>query len=254
VSVTQVQLVPLSASRSPRPALRATPRTVPRKERTIEPATTPLPPAFYARPTLAVAHDLIGKTLWRRAPEGLAGGIIVEAEAYVSASDPAAHGHRGITARTAVMYGPPGRAYVYFTYGMHYCLNAVAEPNGTGAAVLIRALQPSHGLDLMRARRGSRDSARVADRDLARGPARLCQALALTTADNGADLTRGPDGTDLAIPALWITATPDWPPATPISTSPRVGITRATDLPWRFFVPGNPYVSGRAVPLGTRQP
>jgi DNA-3-methyladenine glycosylase len=194
----------------------------------------PLPHAFYARPTLEVARALLGKTLWRHTAEGPAAGIVVETEAYVSASDAAAHGYQRATPRTATMYGPPGHAYVYFTYGMHYCLNCVTEPAGVGAAVLLRAVQPTHGLDLMRARR----PAGTTDRDLARGPARLCQALALTIADNGLDLTGD---------RLWLAETPGWPDAVPIATSPRVGIRRAAELPWRFFIAGSPWVSGRAV-------
>jgi DNA-3-methyladenine glycosylase len=192
----------------------------------------PLPTAFYAHPTLEVARALLGKTLWRRTPEGLVSGIIVETEAYVSAVDPAAHGHRGQTPRTATMYGPPGRAYVYFTYGMHHCFNCVTEAAGTSAAVLLRAVQPVEGVPLMRLRR----PARTPDRDLARGPGRLCQAFALTRAD---------DGTDLTGDRLWISATPGWPADAPYATSPRIGIARAVALPWRFFVPDSPWVSGR---------
>jgi DNA-3-methyladenine glycosylase len=180
-----------------------------------------------------VARALLGKTLWRRTPEGVVAGVIVETEAYISAVDPAAHGYRRETPRTAVMYGPPGYAYVYFSYGMHFCLNCVTEGAGTGAAVLIRAVQPLEGVALMRARR----PVGVPERDLARGPGRLCQALALQRAD---------DGTDLTGRALWIAATPGWPTDAPCATSPRVGISRAADLPWRFYVPGNPWVSGPA--------
>lgn len=205
-----------------------------RRSSTITGASSPLPRAFYDRPTLTVARALLGKTLWRRTTEGLVAGIIVETEAYVSAIDPAAHGHQRPTPRSASMHGPPGHAYVYFTYGMHTCLNCVTEPAGTSAAVLIRAAQPVHGLDLMRQRR----PAGIADRDLARGPARLCQAFALTRAD---------DGTDLTGDALWIEETPAWPADAPVATSPRIGITRAVELPWRFFIPGSPWVSGPAV-------
>src|SRR5690242_9703710 len=155
-----------------------------------------LPPAFYARPTLEVARALLGKTLARRTDAGVAAGVIVEVEAYIAAVDAAAHGYGGPTPRTRSMFGPPGRAYVYRSYGMHFCLNVVTEPEGQAAAVLIRALAPSRGLDLMRARRGTA----ISDRDLCRGPGRLCQALALTLADDSASLS-GPD--------LWIAETPD---------------------------------------------
>ncbi|HEY7834649.1 MAG TPA: DNA-3-methyladenine glycosylase [Ktedonobacterales bacterium] len=193
-----------------------------------------LPHAFYARPTLEVAPDLLGKTLCRRTTAGIVRGIIVETEAYCSASDAAAHGYHGVTPRNAAMAGPPGRAYVYFTYGVHYCLNCVTEPAGTSAAVLLRSIQPTHGLALMRTRR----PAGTRDRDLARGPGRLCQAFALTLADNGADLT-GPD--------LWIEPTPDWPAEIAIAASPRIGISRAVELPGRFFVADSPWVSGPSV-------
>jgi DNA-3-methyladenine glycosylase len=180
-----------------------------------------------------VARDLLGKTLWRRADAGPAAGIIVETEAYDGANDPASHAWRGQTQRNAVMFGPPGYAYVYFTYGMHYCLNAVTGPVGQASAVLLRAIQPVVGLELMRERRGTR----IPDRDLARGPGRLCQALGITTADNGADL---------AGDALWISETAP-APALLIATTPRIGITRAAERPWRFVACDNQYISGRPI-------
>ncbi|HEY1390943.1 MAG TPA: DNA-3-methyladenine glycosylase [Ktedonobacterales bacterium] len=195
-----------------------------------------LPCAFYARPTLDVARDLIGKSLYRQTQDGVTAGVIVETEAYISAIDPAAHGYRGKTPRNAVMFGPPGRAYVYFTYGMHYCLNVVTEDDGVAAAVLVRALEPTMGLPLMRARRGER----IADRDLARGPGRLCAAMALTVAENGLNL-RGD--------ALWLTETPSFPPDAPVVATPRIGITQAADWPWRFVLAGSRWVSGRKVAL-----
>jgi DNA-3-methyladenine glycosylase len=191
----------------------------------------PLTRQFYARPTLEVARDLIGKTLVRASAEGIAAGIIVETEAYIASLDPAAHGYGGWTPRTRSMFGPPGHAYVYVSYGMHHCLNVVTEREGEAAAVLIRALEPTEGIPLMRARRGEA----IADRDLCRGPGRLCQALALTLAD---------DGVDLLGPALWIAETPGFPPDTSIAVTPRIGISRAADWPWRFIIPGNRYVSG----------
>jgi DNA-3-methyladenine glycosylase len=193
----------------------------------------PLPDAFYDRPSVEVARDLLGKTLWRRAEAGLTAGIIVETEAYDGANDPASHAWRGQTQRNAVMFGPPGYAYVYFTYGMHYCLNAVTGPVRQASAVLLRAIQPTIGLDLMREQRG----AHIPDRDLARGPGRLCQALGITTSDNGADLAGN---------ALWISETADAPNLIIVAT-PRIGITRAAERPWRFAVRDNQYVSGRPI-------
>jgi DNA-3-methyladenine glycosylase len=196
----------------------------------------PLLRAFYARPTLEVARDLIGKTLWRRTEAGVSGGVIVETEAYVAAVDPAAHAYRGKTPRNASMFAAPGTAYVYRSYGIHYCLNVVTEGEGVAAAVLLRAIRPTIGLDLMRARRGPS----IADRDLARGPGRLCQALALALADDGSSL--------LDASSLWISETPGAPPLL-IATTPRIGITQATDWRWRFVVPGEPHVSARGVRL-----
>ena len=198
--------------------------------------SAPLARAFYDRPTLDVARDLIGKTLLRRTVEGVTGGMIVETEAYVAAIDPSAHAYRGETQRNRSMFGEPGIAYVYRSYGIHYCLNVVTEGAGIASAVLIRAIRPQVGVELMRQRRGSQ----IADRDLARGPGRLCQALALTTAD---------DGTDLLGSNLWLTETPGLEGALPIATTPRVGITQAADWPWRFVVAGDPYVSARGVRL-----
>lgn len=199
-----------------------------------EPGSAPLPRAFYDRPTLEVARELIGKTLLRRTAEGLAGGLIVETEAYVSAIDPSAHGFRGQTARNRSMFGEPGHAYVYRSYGIHFCLNVVTEGEGVAAAVLIRAIRPLIGVELMRARRGER----IVDRDLARGPGRLCQALALTLAD---------DGVDLLGSSLWLTETPAIEAALTIVATPRVGIAQAAEWPWRFVVAGDPFVSARGV-------
>ncbi len=155
---------------------------------------------------------------------------LTEVEAYDGANDPASHAFRGPTRRNAVMFGPPGHLYVYFSYGMHWCCNPVCGDEGEGVAVLLRALEPLEGLAAMRAARG-----RVPDRDLCRGPARLCQALGITRDLDGADLVTGDRDVFIADDG-----TP--PPAEP-ATGPRVGITRAADVPWRFWVPGNPYVS-----------
>jgi DNA-3-methyladenine glycosylase len=188
---------------------------------------TPLDRTFYRRDPRAVAPDLLGKVVVvgdRRAR-------IVEVEAYCGPEDPAAHSFRGQTARNATMFGPPGHLYVYFSYGMHWCCNPVCGDDGEGVAVLLRALEPLDGLEAMRAARGG-----VRDRDLCRGPARLCQALGITRELDGADLVTGEQGVRIEDDG-----TP--PPAEPAS-GPRIGITRAADLPWRFWVPGNPYVSG----------
>jgi DNA-3-methyladenine glycosylase len=192
----------------------------------------PLTRDFYARPTLTVARDLIGKSLVRQSAEGTFSGIIVETEAYVAATDPAAHAYRGKTQRNASMFGVPGHAYIYRIYGLHTCLNVVTEPKGEAAAVLVRALAPTRGVALMRARRG----ASIPDRDLCRGPGRLCQALDIPLILDGADLL-GPD--------LLITDTPGFAPDTPVATSPRIGVSRAADWPWRFYIPGNRFVSAR---------
>lgn len=158
-------------------------------------------------------------------------GRIVEVEAYVGPHDPACHayGHRR-TPRTEPLYGPPGTAYVYFTYGMHWCLNAVTEADGYPAAVLIRALEPLAGLDTMRRRRRK---GRVSDRHLCAGPARLCEALGVTGVLNGVSLSRG---------SLRIVRQAARRPAA-VVTGPRVGITRAVDWPLRFYLEGSPWVS-----------
>lgn len=152
------------------------------------------------------------------------GGVAIrltEVEAYAGPDDPGSHAFRGRTPRNAVMFGPPGRLYVYFTYGMHHCANLVTGAEGDPGAVLLRAGEVVDGIELARERRGD-----VRDRDLARGPARLCQALGLTLADDGivADLTRGPGA-----PAF--------------ATGPRVGLRHAADRPWRFWIEGDPTVS-----------
>ena len=184
---------------------------------------------FYARKTLEVASGLLGATLVRRFRSGYLAGRIVEVEAYVGEDDPACHALHGRTKRTDVMYGPPGHAYVYFTYGMHFMLNVVTEAEGFPAAVLIRALEPLAGLALMRRRRGG-----VADRHLTSGPARLCEALGIDLKLNRTDLIRGP---------LYIAA-PETPVhATRIQWTARIGIRNGIDRPWRCFESGNPFVS-----------
>lgn len=200
----------------------------------------PVPLTFFEGATLDVARALIGKTLARRTARGLTAGIIVEVEAYAGALDPASHAYRAMTPRNRSMFGPAGRAYVYLSYGMHCCINIVTEREGEAAAVLVRALQPTYGLALMRERRG----ASIGDRDLCRGPGRLCQALDITREQDGADVMVGcgMGGED----GLWVAETGDWAVDSPVATSPRIGITRAVDWPWRFYVAGNRFVSGRA--------
>lgn len=187
---------------------------------------SPLPHSFYRRDAQDLGPDLLNKLLV--APDGRAGRI-VEIEAYAGTDDPASHSHRGQTARNATMFGSPGHLYVYFTYGMHWCANAVCGEPGDGTAVLLRALEPVAGLELMRS---ARPKARN-DRDLCRGPARLAQALGITGSVDGTDLASGP---------YRIVDDGEPPPSSPVST-PRIGITRATELPWRWYVPGSVYVS-----------
>jgi DNA-3-methyladenine glycosylase len=176
---------------------------------------------FFARSVREVAPDLIGATLL---VDGV-GGTIVEVEAY-DHEDPAAHGYRGRTARNASMFGPPGHAYVYRSYGIHWCLNLVCEEEGAASAVLLRALEPTRGLDVMRARRGLDD-----ERLLCAGPGRLCQAL---------DVSREHDGLALDEPPFRLEARDA---DVEIAAAPRVGITRAADRPWRYVVAGSPYLS-----------
>jgi DNA-3-methyladenine glycosylase len=159
-------------------------------------------------------------------------GRIVEVEAYKGSEDPASHAFRGLTPRTTVMFGPPGFLYVYFTYGMHWCANVVCRPEGEAGAVLVRALEPLQGIEAMRLDR----SAARRDRDLCNGPAKLCQALGISGTDNGTDLLAR-----RARVRLLDDGTP--PPRRP-AQGPRIGIKVATENPWRFWVDGNPNVSG----------
>lgn len=200
---------------------------------------------FYERPTLAVARDLIGKVLVCRTPRGTTSGMIVETEAYIGESDPACHASSGKTTRNAPLYGPPGRAYVYFTYGMHWLVNAVTEPDGVPAAVLIRALDPLEGLELMRQRRGRRKDGRgFADHELCRGPGNVTRAMGIGASDNRADLTRpsrDPDTGDKGH-GLWIEDRGI--PAGDVVWTGRIGISAGTDAPWRCSAAHHPAVSG----------
>lgn len=187
------------------------------------PASRRLGVGFFDRSVHDVARELIGCRLFYAG----CGGTIVEAESY-ERDDPACHAYAGLTERTEVLFGPPGRAYVYLSYGIHSLLNAVAEPEGEAAAVLIRALEPTTGLEDMRARRGDRP-----DHELCSGPGRLTEALGVGLDSNGSDLCSDP--------FLLLPPEPDW--AGEVVSGPRVGITKAVDRPWRFCVAGSRFVS-----------
>jgi DNA-3-methyladenine glycosylase len=190
--------------------------------------------AFYDRDTLSVARDLLGCRLVHETPRGRAAGRIVEVEAYHGEEDPACHAAAGRTARTDPLYGLPGYAYVYFIYGMYHCFNVVTRAEGHPSAVLVRALEPLEGLELMRERRASRRRAArggLSDRELANGPGKLCDALGIALEENRADLIAS---------TLWIE--PGERPAAIVWT-PRVGISVGTDRFWRCFVKGSPHVS-----------
>jgi len=226
-----------------------------------------MPREFFARPSVPVAPDLLGCVLEHQTEAGLVAVELTEVEAYAGASDPASHAYRGKTARNAVMFGPPGHAYVYFTYGMHFCVNLVCLGNGSASAVLLRAGRIIEGEELARARRtggprgvrgdgspreetaeprgvrgdGSpRENKAIPFRDLARGPARLCQAL---------DIDRSLDGADVCVPDSPLRMR--WPEAgttarsaeRKVASGPRVGISVAAEVPWRFWVEGDPTVS-----------
>jgi DNA-3-methyladenine glycosylase len=212
-----------------------------------------IPRNFFARPSVEVAPDLLGCVLEHETADGLVAVELTEVEAYAGRSDPASHAYRGKTARNAVMFGPPGHAYVYFTYGMHFCVNVVClGEEGSASAVLLRAGRVIAGEELACARR-TRGTTAIAPRDLARGPARLCQALGIDRSQNGADMVSA--GSPLrmlsgagnparsAVPApgdgtLILPVTPSR-----IVTGPRVGVRSATEIPWRFWYDGDPTVS-----------
>ena len=216
-----------------------------------------LPRDFFDRPAQQAAPALLGCVLESEQPDGLVAVALTEVEAYAGQADPASHAYRGSSRRNAVMFGEPGHAYVYFTYGMHFCVNLVCLPEGTASAVLLRAGAVVTGADLARRRRAARrrsarpgladrdlargpadrDLARgPADRDLARGPARLCQALGID---------RSLDGTDVCDPGSVLRIRPGHqaPPAGTIRRGPRVGVSRAADEPWRFWIADEPTVS-----------
>jgi DNA-3-methyladenine glycosylase len=183
-----------------------------------------LDPSFYERPVVEVARDLVGCVV----THGECAGVVVEAEAYHD-SEPACHAFVGLTPRTRTLFGPPGCAYVYRSYGIHALLNAVCEPEGVGAAVLIRALEPLEGIELMRARRGLEPL-----RDLCSGPGKLTQALGIELRHNGVDLQHGP---------VRIAGRPRAWREVEVSVDRRIGITRAVELPWRFCAAGSRFLS-----------
>jgi DNA-3-methyladenine glycosylase len=197
----------------------------------IEMTSTPvLGRDFFDRPAVQVAPDLLGCVLRHATADGAVAVLISEVEAYAGAADPASHAYRGRTARNAVMFGDPGHAYVYFTYGMHFCVNLVCLPAGTANAVLLRAGRVTEGAGLAAARRPAGSPAR----DLARGPARLCQAMGIDRALDGADVCGDPS------PLLVFGRAG---PAPAVSQGPRVGVSRGTEEPWRFWITGDPTVS-----------
>lgn len=191
---------------------------------------------FFQEDTVRVAEALLGKLLVHDAPAGRTVGRIVETEAYLGARDPASHSYSGPTARNASMFGPPGHAYVYFIYGVHHCFNVVTGTVGVGEAVLVRALEPVEGIALMRARRGP-----CADRQLCNGPAKLVQAMGFERTHDGVDLLAGAIG---LFHARRFAAVPDLHARDVVQTA-RVGLTRAQDLPLRYYLRGNPCVSRR---------
>jgi DNA-3-methyladenine glycosylase len=195
-------------------------------------STERLEAGFFDRSVHLVARELIGCRLFFAG----CGGVIVETESY-ERDDPACHAYVGLTERTEVLFGPPGRAYVYLSYGIHSLLNAVAEPEGEAAAVLIRALQPTAGIEAIQARRGDRP-----ERDLCSGPGKLTEALGIGLDSNGADLS--------AAPFLLLPPEEGWQEE--ILTGPRVGISKAVERPWRFCVADNPHVSRPPPDAGAR--
>jgi DNA-3-methyladenine glycosylase len=192
----------------------------------------PLPASFFDRETEVVSRELLGAVLSCRTPEGVASGRIVETEAYLGEHDPACHAAAaGLTERTRWLYGEPGTAYVYFIYGMHWCFNAVTKEHGHPSAVLVRALEPLEGLDLMRRRRPRATT----NRDLTNGPGKLCAVLGIDSRHNGLRLQR---------PPLLITRSRTYSDDE-VVTAPRIGVTKAADWPLRWYVRRSEYVSVR---------
>ncbi len=200
------------------------------------PGSADLLAGLLAGDVLDVAPRLLGATLRHVTEDGAVAVRLSEVEAYDGSGDPGSHAFNGPTPRNSVMFGPPAHLYVYFTYGLHFCCNVVVGADGTASAVLLRAGEVVEGLELARSRRP-----RSSDRDLARGPARLCKALAIDRAHDGVDLTTGP-----------LTLTPGEPPQEP-RTGPRVGLRLAAERPWRFWVGDDPTVSTYR-PAAVRRP
>ncbi|WP_292518246.1 DNA-3-methyladenine glycosylase [Methanoculleus sp.] len=195
-----------------------------------------LPPAFYEQDTVTVAKDLLGCLLVHREEAGVTMGWIVEVEAYLQ-GDPAAHSYRGETLRNRAMFGPAGHAYVYRIYGLHTCVNVVTGPEGTGEAVLVRALEPAAGIERMQERRGMSDPV-----SLCSGPGKLTQALGITMDLDGTSLSDGP--LQVWSPGSLPDRRPEGRDGEIVQTT-RVGITKAADLPLRFYLKGSRYVSRR---------
>jgi DNA-3-methyladenine glycosylase len=208
-----------------------------------------IPRDFFARPSVPVAPELLGCVIEHQTAAGLVAVELTEVEAYAGASDPASHAYRGKTARNAVMFGPPGHAYVYFTYGMHFCVNLVCLGNGSASAVLLRAGRVIEGEELARARRtrkprpggsgGMGPPAAVTFRDLARGPARLCQALDIDRSLDGADVCVA----DSPLRMRWGSRTTARSAERNVASGPRVGVSSAAEVPWRFWIEAEPTVS-----------
>lgn len=221
-------MIPASSVKPPGPSKKKPDLRIPNPLLPHTPSNQPqrLPREFFNQPTLQVARDLLGKRLVRLENDSRLSGLIIETEAYIGEGDQGCHAKAGLTARTRVMFGPPGHAYVYFTYGMHWMLNFVAEPEGAPAAVLIRAMHPQEGLDVIAARRGKQPKKHWTD-----GPAKLCQALNIDRRCNGADLC--------APNAHIFIEMADSVPDSAVTTGPRVGLNSVPEpwksLPWRFL-------------------
>jgi len=197
-----------------------------------------LPRRYFARHPVTLARDLLGRIVFYRTGQGLIAGRIVETEAYTGEADPASHAYRGRTARNAVMFGRAGYAYVYFSYGVHYCLNVTAEQSGVAGAVLLRAMEPLAGIEIMRARGDRGPEVRLLS-----GPGKIGRGFGLTLADNGRDLTRGPLGIAAGRPV----------DDRDVAISKRIGISRAVDFPYRFLVVGSGSVSVAPTPTLPRR-